>query len=596
MNTKIKINKIVADINYSAINEKYDVFAVKTSEKYFSRGSKTLDSPLAEKSVVSLYFECGKVFYVMLEHRADNKALIRKICDETEDADNISVMQVKAKELEERTLLQLLINGITAQSHPYLKFNNLTGKLYCLCPDWIIRDKSEIKQIKTIEFHLSKAMTLEMNLRTFTSLKYKDYLKFDKKKIHEYPRYIISEDNSLRRKTKDDNAVDGFIIKQFSNRKSTIPFLNVRNSSNFKSSKMGMLESFITAFNKKYDGIANIQLVEKEITDAVTCNSQSQSKNINQKRVTEVLTERKIKIVDVIGSEDSYSLCKSIAKIITETYEIKAKIGKRLDKDALNIRLIHNDEYYGDEIPDPHDDNLEGFTVQHITFEDFASFADKAISTVAHNLIIKDDIIKNRISLVDWKSYGYNEDIIFGTVSRENNSSRYFFMTVHPDGSFKLEEKENTILEMDLYTELEEIFDNDDSVIGIVKLSNGQTNIISKTDMFTVPEIFSIKQELESNNTSIRNKEGRHEYFEAVTDIKLYQEEGRQYYFAGIIGNGMNVGIDRAAKIYEVFAVNGSKLFFDKLLDLMNVLFVRNSQLTVMPFPFKYLREYMSNK
>lgn len=45
-------------------------------------------------------------------------------------------------------------------------------------------------------------------------------------------------------------------------------------------------------------------------------------------------------------------------------------------------------------------------------------------------------------------------------------------------------------------------------------------------------------------------------------------------------------------KIIEPY--NESKLFFDSLVPLMSVPFVRNNQLTVIPFPFKYLREYIN--
>ena len=37
----------------------------------------------------------------------------------------------------------------------------------------------------------------------------------------------------------------------------------------------------------------------------------------------------------------------------------------------------------------------------------------------------------------------------------------------------------------------------------------------------------------------------------------------------------------------------GEKLEYEELLPLMAVEFVRNSQYTVLPFPFKYLREYI---
>ena len=54
--------------------------------------------------------------------------------------------------------------------------------------------------------------------------------------------------------------------------------------------------------------------------------------------------------------------------------------------------------------------------------------------------------------------------------------------------------------------------------------------------------------------------------------------------------------ISTAANIRLVEAYLNSKLFFDEMLRLMAVTFVRNGQLTVMPFPFKYLMEYARNK
>lgn len=57
----------------------------------------------------------------------------------------------------------------------------------------------------------------------------------------------------------------------------------------------------------------------------------------------------------------------------------------------------------------------------------------------------------------------------------------------------------------------------------------------------------------------------------------------------------MNRSINNAATIRKIEGYKNSEIFFDKLLPLMNVTFVRNGQLTVQPFPFKYLREYVIN-
>lgn len=46
---------------------------------------------------------------------------------------------------------------------------------------------------------------------------------------------------------------------------------------------------------------------------------------------------------------------------------------------------------------------------------------------------------------------------------------------------------------------------------------------------------------------------------------------------------GYKMAVDACGGIYN----------FEKLLPLMNVTFVHNGQLTIVPFPFKYLREYV---
>lgn len=47
-----------------------------------------------------------------------------------------------------------------------------------------------------------------------------------------------------------------------------------------------------------------------------------------------------------------------------------------------------------------------------------------------------------------------------------------------------------------------------------------------------------------------------------------------------------------ACHLRQIIAVNGSKLIFKQLLQSMDVDFVRTGQSTVIPFPFKYIREY----
>ena len=55
----------------------------------------------------------------------------------------------------------------------------------------------------------------------------------------------------------------------------------------------------------------------------------------------------------------------------------------------------------------------------------------------------------------------------------------------------------------------------------------------------------------------------------------------------------MSYNISTAVNIRKIDLYSDSQELFSKLLPLMDVGFVHNKQLTVILFPFKYLREYV---
>ena len=91
----------------------------------------------------------------------------------------------------------------------------------------------------------------------------------------------------------------------------------------------------------------------------------------------------------------------------------------------------------------------------------------------------------------------------------------------------------------------------------------------------------------------LRGEEARNEYLSGALDINyIKMSDDTARFCVGEIGSGMKYSIERASIIREVQAVENSSLVFDAVLPLMGVEFVRYGMLTVMPFPFKYLREY----
>lgn len=81
----------------------------------------------------------------------------------------------------------------------------------------------------------------------------------------------------------------------------------------------------------------------------------------------------------------------------------------------------------------------------------------------------------------------------------------------------------------------------------------------------------------------------------AVLDLKTFEKNGNLYYFSGVIGNGMKAKVENSANIRRLDKYKDSELVIDKLLPLMDTTLVRNGQLTVLPYPFKYLREYIQS-
>ncbi len=229
----------------------------------------------------------------------------------------------------------------------------------------------------------------------------------------------------------------------------------------------------------------------------------------------------------------------------------------------------------------------------------FNGNSEFALSTVIHEVLIKKDIKEGRISLFDWTKCGLDEDITFGIEDLEDDIEHFYIMTIHPDGTFIIKEQENNLFEMNEYSDFYDIFEtakvSGETVKAVIRDTQGNINIIKDTGMITFPESEAIAVLLKDGDNRLRGKERREELLSSCLDIKMLKEESGCSYFVGTIGEGMRWSIPRAANIRHIEPYKDSKLLFENLLSLMNVTFVHNGQLTVLPFPFKYLREYVNN-
>ena len=259
--SEIRTNEIIPHFDYQKIDTEYDIFCLETSRKYISTGAGIIDAPLMNKNVRAVLFETGRRFYVLLNHSEDNFGNMKKILSDAEYGSSMSIMQKKSSELEKYQLLQLLINGLTAKKHPLLRFNNLTGHLYVFRPEWTYKSKENvIWSIPTIEVKVMEDCLIKLNVRTFTSTRLRSKITFTKRKFEEYPKYVLSTDNSMSRKTADDDAkTPDFILRQIDGRKSGVKFLNISSETDFEATKIGVLNEVAENFNERYSGMAAIE-------------------------------------------------------------------------------------------------------------------------------------------------------------------------------------------------------------------------------------------------------------------------------------------------------------------------------------------------
>ena len=613
MNSPIKTNQLTYKFDQSLFSKNYDVFCIRTSDQFFKYGAYIIDAPLLSNNVCSVLFKSGNKLYVLMKSNDSNLSLLKDVTLKEDGGDRITISQVEVATLEMDIVLQLMLNSLGSYENPFLKFNNLTGHLYCFHPKWLRTPKNKpvINQVPCLELKISSELRLNMEVHTFTSERLRKNINFTTKKFEQYTKYVFSANNTLRRKLKDDQG-DTFIMRQIRNNKTEIPFLDIMNLDHFNQSKMGILTTVLECFNDKFSGISHLEFTN--IRDYQRRDYPRAVANESTKEISKLLKNRQIHIVDCIDDQYSQKFCKEIYDFLSSEYGITASCDKQISKGRLNIKAIHNADFYdGDN--DPHQVFID-VAVQHITIEDFLGDAiddkddedskkkrhkkyKRKIPAVIHDLIIKDDLIKQKISLFDWSTLEFEEDIDFGiqlTKTKDDQNTKHAFMTIHPDGTFDISEQIYDPFEPNKYSQCIQIFEeaqnNSEKVRGLIRDTSNNINVIKDTGWFTIPEIDRIKAELSNGNTKLRGEKKREELLASCLDIKMFGDDAAEYCFAGTIGKGMQSSINCAANIRKIEPFEDSTLMFEKLLPIMSVTFVRNGQLTILPFPFKYLREY----
>ena len=660
---KVQISVLNPTFNYSHINDKFSIVQFTTSENYIPFGAQFIDAFSQNIKAKSVVFENGRSLFTLFAKAELKNINLRDEIDKIEGAEVLTFSVLNNNQIQEipvHLLTQLLLNSLSSPQHQRLQFNNLTGKLFLYNESLFERRKFKedrlITKIPAIEFKVHSNLSLELRTTTFTSLLLKSKLDFSRKPLHKYAKYTYSHaTKSMRRIMEDESLVakDVFIIKQEPSKKTIIPFLDFNELDSFQESKMGFMAETLDKIENKLSAFLKLSFKVTSIKNTF----RTADHNQQDIKLTISQTKKPLHIINMVGetAEDYIDVLQDTLKSVLPT--IKTTVSGSHKKQALNIRLLHNKQYYHKyDIKDKYDASLTN--TQHLTIEDFKYSNKTVVKAILKELLIKSDIDNKQVSILDWAQYNFDDDFVFGIKEDEE----FIFLSINPSGKMKFEIMEQTLFNQSEFDDLISIFNDDSTIEGVVKNHLGHINIIRRTGLYTLPnfkEIYSqlkaenkndnfklsdIKQWLSETDIEDKHKEyygslfndwtkelisksellqvvdhrsvkkklskhilektgtvvktymrdkSKYDLMDSNLDIHSYIEDGKLFYYVGTMGEGIRTKIGRASVIREISGSSDAPIFFDDILPLMNVDFVRFGDLTVVPFPFKYLREWI---
>ncbi len=579
--------------NYDRINSLYDFYLIENEGKSFKPDSNILFESSINKSLLAIQYTVGSSFLIMLKKNNLNKSVINELIDKynSENDNNLSQKKLTAPfDKFPHSLLQLFFNSL-AKSSTNENCSNIGGKLYYF---------SEIrsKQVYCVQFKINFDYTFELKSKTFT-----EALENSKQR-----RFVLQTNNTLIPAEKNSKQKQ-YVDFQYKNTKHAVTFLESKSLQAFEVSKAGIFDKLLQKFNKAFSELINLELKREDNWAKLEVKSSASQKVKHLERLKKLLETKTINIVDKIQDASSKYFCEQLTKTYKTLFEnVSLKNSTKIENKALNICVIHNKSYY--EINKDEKDTYENSgksVVQNITLEDFTNskreVPEAACLVVLNELIVKEDIIKNhKITLTDWTSYNFDKDLVFCWHEQDDdNKKHYYFMNVKPSGEFEIGEKTKDLFNQEQFEKIEEIFElnnmkaerhnkYNEKYKGLILNDKDEINIIQDSAFFMMPECSLIRQVLKTGKVS-RSKDSLIKYFGACLDIYYKNTDDCVLYSSGQIGSGMNTTIAKAAHVRKIVPYKGTALFFRDYLETMNVTFIRNGQLTVVPFPFKYLRE-----
>ncbi len=566
MNTYTNI--IEYKIDKDLINKDFIVVHFKNEKDFKKVNSKLLDNP--DINIRAFSYSSGTNAYALLDKDAFDDL---RYCEELKEG-NIAYQEMNIDNVFDYMLIKLFMNSLSNYQNDEA-YNNLTGKFYKFITNCG-------RKIKALDFNVYEEKKSGLTLLNVSSTSFKKVNKFPSGD----PAYLLSGNCKTLKRTFDVKEKDIYVKGNDKDHKTSHPFLVIEDGSG----RAKELNELVALFNRKNGKYISISLKAYEIKSKISAKN-----NKLQDDTMDLIKKHKInivnKITDLLHEDKVVNFVDGLKK-----QGLKVSLSDTLKKDKLNLVIIYDKDYYEkNKIADPHKTLESNCVNQCITIDNLDQMLKEddvtpspQLITVYKELLIKDDIINNinSFSYDNWKEYNFAGTYKFLV---KDDEDVLFRMTINPDGKYFIEE-----VLIDLFNSYEndekiQFLKNNKSVQMIIEDDKGNINAIERTDIITLPH-----PELFRKGRISKSKDNKDNLYSGLCDINYYEIDNFNYYNAGLTLKNIKMKIYRASHLYRIICLENSKCIMTNILELMSVGFVRYNELTVLPYPIKYLREYIN--
>lgn len=705
----IRTNRVKITYNIDAIKRDFFFIRLKRDKKGKWWGAQELDRLIGgEYKAVAVGY--AAYAYAMFERKTNNVYnLLQKIRKDPGFSD-VAAIEVEPEAVYsdnddcicEITLARLLVNSLAASRSRFAEFHfaNLTGALL-IVPSLAENKLKDVIDVAEISLDVINGVknecllnvsigTYRKKISVLTEFKHSQGdRKSELKKVLERPEYLYHNGTSTLKRwlpVANGQKVDSkkcYIKAGIPGKRTHVNFLDFGGVGIFERSRAGILHLVLTNIQSYLSDYMTVELSAPSIDHTVDLSTTILKRPTQLQRQ---LDGQSVHIVDLVNTDDSQSLVEELKESLSPYFAGKGLVssGKREKREALNLRVIHDADYYkkvGKK--DEYRPSADDIQRQHLTVESVENISDPIAKTLIKELLIKRDIGEKKIKLFDWSRLEAQKPWLFATYN-EKQEPLITFIKIAPDGSFEFIEIDGTSLfgyqefqhYMDLIADAREgEWKSKMRFEGLVASDEGDINLIFQTQEISLPDLVQIREIIEEveqdlpedkssgsalaeliqdfiagaevdatsklasfveelktagnqtlsktafrrllnehlgKNSAVagqlrryllehhnirlsfpKHKESLHDLFDATLNIKYFGEsETEAFYFVGTRDDSVQFSFKDACHIRRIVAVSGSKLIFKRILPTMDVDFVRTGQSTVIPFPFKYIREY----